>query len=423
MKTEKDRRFWFERWGGWILICVFVLIPIAWWFVIQPFDERFDTSSSSSILLSFGRLAGLAGFMLYALNLVLSIRRHWLENLFGGLNKVYTAHHLTGGIALILLLFHPFFFALSYIELSVWATIKDAATFLMPRAFDFNGDIYQLQDAAAVNSGIVAFLGMVVLLFIAFFVKLPYRIWVFIHKFLGVAFVFAGLHMVLIVSDVYNDNFLRYYYIAWTIIGLSAFVYRSLLGNIFIRRMPYRVINTGLMSGGVLQISLEPLAKQLNFKPGQFVFVRFLSAGRGIKKEPHPFSIASIPGEPNQQVRFYIKALGDFTDSLKSLEMGTIAEIEGAFGRFIPARYANTPQIWIAGGIGITPFLSIARSFDATKPPVDMFYSVQTRAELLDQKALAEYLPMYYPQFKYHSFVNEEQEGYMSAHYINEQAG
>jgi predicted ferric reductase len=118
-----------------------------------------------------------------------------------------------------------------------------------------------------------------------------------------------------------------------------------------------------------------------------------------------------------------MKALGDFTTSLKRLEPGTIAEIEGAFGRFLPARFDDSPQIWIAGGIGITPFLSIARSFDNNKPQVDMFYSVQTKAELIDQQALEELLPKHFPQFKYHTFINDEQQGFLSATYINEKAG
>ncbi len=422
MKSDSDYIYWLERWSGWILIGFFTLIPVVRWAMLEPVAVRFG--SFNSTLLTFGRLAGLVGFMLYAINLVLSIRRRWLENLFGGLNRVYIAHHLTGGLALVFLLFHPVFLAFRYIELQTLATIKDAASFLLPRAIHFDASYYEVQDAIAINNGIIAFLGMVVLLFITFFVKLPYRIWVFTHKFLGVAFVFAGLHTIMIVSDVYHDPFLKIYIIAWTIIGLAAYVYRSLLGNMFVRRLPYKVISCGVLPGNVVHVFLEPVHKGIDFKPGQFVFVRFLwSESDNITQEAHPFSIASSPNEPNSQLRLYMKALGDFTASLKNLKPGTIAEIEGAFGRFLPARYDNAPQIWIAGGIGITPFLSIARSFNQNKPQVDMFYSVQTRSELIDQEALADFLPKNYPQFKYHPFVSEEQNGFLTAEYINSEAG
>lgn len=421
MKTEADYRFWLERWGGWIIIVFLCALPVVRWFMLNPAGEAF--SSFTSGLISFGRLTGLVGFMLYAINLVLSIRRRWLENLFGGLNRVYIAHHLTGGIALVLIMFHPVFLALRYVELSTLSTFRDAAHYLLPRALHFDSTYYDVQEAVAINNGIIAFIGMVGLLFITFFVKLPYRIWVFTHKFLGVAFIFAGLHTIMVASDVYRDAPLKVYFILWTIIGFGAFIYRSILGSMFIRRAPYRVGEVAVLPGNVVTVGLQPIARPIDFKPGQFVFVRFLwSEDNDVSSELHPFSIASEPN-PTGAMRLYMKALGDYTVSLKRLTPGTIAEIEGAFGRFMPWRFKDAPQIWIAGGIGITPFLSAARSYGPDKPPVQLFYSVQTRPELIDQAALAEFLPKTYAQFTYFPYVKEEQPGYLSATYVNEQSG
>lgn len=412
----------FERWGGWALIVFFTAIPVIRWITLEPLNERFFNVSLG--LKAFGQIVGIIGLMLYAINLLLSIRKRWLEDLFGGLNRVYIAHHITGGLALVFLLFHPVFLALRYIEFSALVTIRDAARFLLPQPIRFDQTYYEFQNAVAINNGIIAFIGMVGLLFVTFFVKLPYRFWLFTHKFLGIAFVFAGLHTIMIVSDVYNDAFLKIYFILWILIGTAAYMYRTVLGNILVRRIPYRVVSAGMMPGNVVHVFLEPVAKPLDFVPGQFVFIRFNWAdGDGISNEAHPFSVASAPHEPNGQLRLYMKALGDFTSQLKRLKPGTIAEIEGAFGRFLPARFDDSPQIWVAGGIGITPFLSIARSFDSKKPKVDMFYTAQTKAELVDQEALADFLPKHYPQFRYHTFVNEEQKGFLSAQYIAEKAG
>ena len=107
----------------------------------------------------------------------------------------------------------------------------------------------------------------------------------------------------------------------------------------------------------------------------------------GIIGETHPFSIASSPSE--DKVRMYIKSLGDFTTSLKNLKVGAIAEIEGAYGKFTYTNFGTAPQIWIAGGIGVTPFLSMARSYDSLSPAVDFVYSVVSRTELLDHSAVA----------------------------------
>jgi predicted ferric reductase len=47
-----------------------------------------------------------------------------------------------------------------------------------------------------------------------------------------------------------------------------------------------------------------------------------------------------------------------------TLRPGSRAQLEGPFGRFCLSRDGAHSQTWIAGGIGITPFLSWARSLD-----------------------------------------------------------
>ena len=58
---------------------------------------------------------GLSGMAMFALNLVLSARLKWLESIFGGMNKIYIAHHILGGLAFILLLLHPLFLSDPYV--------------------------------------------------------------------------------------------------------------------------------------------------------------------------------------------------------------------------------------------------------------------------------------------------------------------
>jgi predicted ferric reductase len=60
---------------------------------------------------------------------------------------------------------------------------------------------------------------------------------------------------------------------------------------------------------------------------------------------------------------------------------GMPAVVGGPHGRFDRARGTDR-QIWIAGGIGITPFLSWLRALDQQAAPgqVDLFYSAQGEA-------------------------------------------
>jgi predicted ferric reductase len=79
-----------------------------------------------------------------------------------------------------------------------------------------------------------------------------------------------------------------------------------------------------------------------------------------------------------------IKAVGDYTRELfEQLRPGVPARLAGPFGAF-DYRRGGRGQVWIAGGIGITPFLSWIRSLDGDfDREVDLFYTVAHRAEAI----------------------------------------
>ena len=72
----------------------------------------------------------------------------------------------------------------------------------------------------------------------------------------------------------------------------------------------------------------------------------------------HPFTISSNPSDEN--IRFTIKALGDYTANLQTLlKEGAKAKLKAPFGHFTIKKSKYKKQLWLAGGIGITPFLSL----------------------------------------------------------------
>jgi NAD(P)H-flavin reductase len=76
-------------------------------------------------------------------------------------------------------------------------------------------------------------------------------------------------------------------------------------------------------------------------------------------------------------MRFAIKALGDETSQLLDVvRPGMPAVIGGPFGRFSHEK-GTSRQLWIAGGIGVTPFLSWLRALDThpLRGRVDFFYT------------------------------------------------
>ena len=139
-------------------------------------------------------------------------------------------------------------------------------------------------------------------------------------------------------------------------------------------------------TGGAVAITLSPKGKPLRPISGQFGVLRFTGAG---KAEPHPFSFSKI--DKDGSVRVTVKALGDFTSDLKSaVKVGQDVQVQGPFGRF---RHLGTKRsIWVAGGIGITPFLAWAHSLEEGSEHVDLFYCVKSRDQaphLTELEALA----------------------------------
>jgi len=150
-----------------------------------------------------------------------------------------------------------------------------------------------------------------------------------------------------------------------------AFARRSLFGRLLIRRHRYRVEGVNRLAQDAVEIVLAWEGDRLRFQPGQFVFVRFAELGG----EAHSFSITSAPDEA--ALRLVVKALRDHTRVLMDLPPGGSAELEGPYGTFSHLALANSRQVWIAGGIGITPFLSMARSLDGTGQEIDLYYCTE----------------------------------------------
>jgi predicted ferric reductase len=114
--------------------------------------------------------------------------------------------------------------------------------------------------------------------------------------------------------------------------------------------------------------------------PGQFAFFRF--NGEKVGKEEHPFSISSNPAD--KFLRITVKYLGDFTAQLKQLEVGAKVIVDGPYGKFSYKNAHYEKQIWIAGGIGITPFLSMFPDIRDDKYTVDLVYVLARESEAIN---------------------------------------
>jgi predicted ferric reductase len=111
---------------------------------------------------------------------------------------------------------------------------------------------------------------------------------------------------------------------------------------------------------GTWSLALEPDGHSgLAFAPGQFAWIKVGPSPWNV--EEHPFSFSSSAERP-QRLEFGIKELGDFTGSIGRVPTGTRVLVDGPHGSFSCDFHAADELLLIAGGIGISPILSMLRT-------------------------------------------------------------
>jgi predicted ferric reductase len=314
------------------------LWSLAYWPIIDRFSDSFTT------LLSLGQVSSLIGLCFYSVSLILSTRPKFLENSFGGLNQIYKKHHLIGGLSFILMMLHPLFLLFSRISIS----------------FDYARNLIIPGNDFYIDLGIIALCLIMTLLIITFYTKLPYQIWKLTHKLTGYVFLIAVFHSFLIPSTISQYKPLWYYMLLICGLGIISFLYRTVFFKLFVKKYKYSVSKVKKLTKNVVEITLTPETNdKIKYFPGQFLFVSFTSSV--VSDEFHPYSIASANTD---DIVIISKIEGDYTKLLMDLEAGSKALVEGAFGRFSYHYYPNPKQIWIGGGIGITPFIGMAKGIE-----------------------------------------------------------
>jgi predicted ferric reductase len=344
--------------GSGVLIAV-ALGNVALWLVAQPANQP-----TARYL---GELCGAEAVLLFACSLVLATLLPPIERAFGGLDRVVVWHRRAAIGGVILLVPHRALVAtsvdpyatslgqglgvaalLGLLVLSVWA--------LAPRlrAARWPGPIQQLA-------------------------RTTFERWLTAHRLTGLFVALAVAHGAIVDPVLRASAVLRIVYLAVGGIGIAAYVYREIFARFVLPTHDYTVATVGRPNDTTLEVALEPAGAPLSFIPGQFVVLAF---GGASGWQRHPFSVASAPSERRLEVM--IKSVGDYTRDLREkLQPGTPAKAVGPFGGF-DYRRGGENQIWIAGGIGITPFISWIRALNGKlDKSVDFYYAVAKHGDAL----------------------------------------
>jgi len=219
---------------------------------------------------------------------------------------------------------------------------------------------------------------------------LRYEPWRLIHGFLALAAVTFAFWHILGVG----------YYIAaplkrWLWIGLAGAWVAALFYVRFIRpfrmlQRSYRVEEVAKERGKTWTLVLRPNGHPgMSFEPGQFAWVRIGKSPFAVREHPFSFSSSAMRTD---RVEISVKELGDFTSKIRDVEPGTKVYLDGPYGTFTTDRHHAPGYVFIAGGVGITPIMSILRTFAdrRDRKPLVLFYAGKTWEEMTFRENLEE---------------------------------
>jgi predicted ferric reductase len=323
----------------------------------------FRRETGGPFLSELGKALALVAYAILAMQFVVSARPKWIERPFG-LDMVFRFHKAMAVVAAWFLIAHPV----------LLATGRGSPRLLV-----------SLDLPWYILVGKVALLILVLMALVATFraaIRLDFEKWRLGHNSAAaVILVLGALHAWYAAEDVR----LFPMQLAWIgILALAAvaYVHHRFLAPAKARRDAYEVAEVTPETHNVWTLRLKPLTEHRAEPhwPGQFHFLT-LYRSPGLPVEEHPFTISSDPSE-TASLSFTIKESGDFTSTIPQTRPGDKAALRGPYGRF---SYVLQPEVddlvFIAGGIGVTPFISMLRHMRSTGADKRVLLIYGNRAE------------------------------------------
>ncbi|HEU6443788.1 MAG TPA: ferredoxin reductase family protein [Gaiellaceae bacterium] len=324
-----------------------------------------DEPASRGFWVELGVAFGFIGLAMIALQAILTARLRRVSA-FLGQDTLLQFHRQAGIVAVTLVLAHPLVLVLA--DSGYWA-------FLDPRV--------NLPRALALGLVLVALPALVVTALWRGRLRIPYERWRAGHAALAALVLAVGLVHIVSIRHYLEDPLKQALWVAVAAASMASVAYVRLLRPLQLLRRPYRVVAVEPEAAGVWAVAVEPeRPAAFQFQAGQFAL---LTLGRSpFSLEQHPFSISSSARRP-ERLEFTIKELGDFTSRIGEVAVGTRAYVDGPYGSLVLPRAPDAGLVLVAGGIGITPVVSMLRTLrdDGDRRPIVLVYANDEIADIV----------------------------------------
>lgn len=335
-------------------------IALAWGLDLPP--RPFWSEAASGM--------ALVGFAMLLLEFVLSGRFRPISRP-AGIDATIRFHQRIALPMTVLLLLHPF----------LYVTPSGH-----PLPWDWSGQYRLGLHGGALFTGIAAWLILSVLVVTAIWRdKAPYRyeMWRLSHG-LGAALVAGlGAHHAIAAGRYSAHVSIAAFWLAMLALAGAALMVVYVVRPLLKLRNPYRVAWVRRIALKTWEVVVEPVrGSSVAFEAGQFVWLTLDRSPFSVRE--HPFSIVSAPGEPGR-VAFMIKEAGDFTNGIGSIAPGALAYMDGPHGALVLTGRRCRGIVFIAGGVGIAPVLSMLRQLaaDGDQRPMKLLYGNRLREQVV----------------------------------------
>jgi len=338
---------------------------------------------------SMVQLSGILAMGCMSLAMILALRPRWPERWLGGLDKMYRLHRWFGIGGLVLAVVHWL-----WSQGPKWAVgfgwLERPVRGARPAVDNALQQFLLTQRGTAEDIGEWAFYAVVLLIIVALVRWIPYRLFYKTHRLIAVAYLVLVFHTVVLLqfsSWTTPLGVLMAGILAWGTVAAVMVLLRRVGAD---RKVEGRIASLHYypelrVLEGVFDLPAGWPPGWRGHKAGQFAFVT-----SDTSEGPHPFTIASAWNPAERRLTFIAKELGDFTRTLHDTAyVGQPVVVEGPYGCFTFEDEAPR-QIWVGGGIGITPFIArmkqIARERQAApgtsaRQEIHLFHSTAEYSE------------------------------------------